>query len=99
MLEESVIESAIKSVVNTKNGYEIDYLDDFTIWVNTNKQDHLLVEVTCMYLPPDVSYDQIAEIAKQLNFSKFEKYDEISSSGCDTCDYGSSYGYALRFWN
>lgn len=99
MLEESVIESAIESVVNTKNGYEIDYLDDFTICVKTNKQDHLLVEVTCMYLPPDVSYDQIAEIAKQLNFSKFEKYDEISSSGCDTCDYGSSYGYALRFWN
>ena len=95
----SNIESVIKSVITTKNGYEIDGHDDFTIWVKTNKQDHLLVEVTCMYLSPDVSYDQIAEIAKQLNFNKFEKYDEISESGCDICDYGSSYGYALRFWN
>ena len=99
MTDEKNIESVIKSVITTKNGYEIDYLDDFTIWVKTNKQDHLLVEVTCMYYSPDVSYDQIAEIAKQLNFSKFEKYDEISRGGCDTCDYGSSYGYALRFWD
>jgi hypothetical protein len=99
MLEESVIESAIKSVVNTKHGYEIDHLDKFTIYVKTNQQNHLLVEVTCTYSSPDVSYEQIEEIAKQLNFSKFEKYAEISIEGCETCDYGSSYGYALRFWN
>lgn len=99
MHTESNIESLIKSVITTKDGYEIDDLDDLTIYVKVSKQDHLLVEVTCMYSSPDVSYDQIAEIAKQLNFSKFEKYNEISNSGCETCDYGSSYGYALRFWN
>ena len=93
------IESVIKSVVTTKSGYEIDHLDEFIIYVNINQQNHLLVEVTCMYSSPDVSYEQIEEIAKQLNFSKFEKYDEISNEGCETCDYGSSYGYALRFWN
>ena len=99
MLKESVIESVIKSVVTHKGGYEIDSLDDFEIYVKTNQETHLLVEVTCMYFSPDVSYEQLEEIAKKLNFSKFEKYDEISNSGCDTCDYGSSYGYALRFWN
>ena len=99
MLKESVIESVIKSVVTHKGGYKIDSLDDFEIYVKTNQETHLLVEVTCMYSSPDVSYEQLEEIAKKLNFSKFEKYDEISNSGCDTCDYGSSYGYALRFWN
>ena len=93
------IESVIKSVVNTKDGYKIDHLDEFTSYVKINQQNHLLVEVTSMYSSPDVSYEQIEEIAKQLNFSKFEKYDEISNEGCETCDYGSSYGYALRFWN
>ncbi len=99
MLKESVIESVIKSVVTRKDGYEIDSLDYFEIYIKTNQETHLLVEVTCMYSSPDISYEQLEEIAKKLNFSKFEKYDEISNSGCDTCDYGSSYGYALRFWN
>ncbi len=25
-------------------------------------------------------------------------YDDISVGGCETCDYGSSYGFAIRIW-
>ena len=72
---------------------------DPDIKVAINKQDHLLVELTCEYDPPSFTEALLDSARTSLGFTFAEKFDDISISGCETCDYGSSYGFALRFWN
>jgi len=40
-------------------------------------------------------YLRIADILGCDNGDEYERY---SSSGCETCDYGSSYEWTLKFW-
>lgn len=52
------------------------------------------IEISRMYDPPGLSFDILN------NLSEFFGTDEISdssfsSSGCETCDYGSKYGFTL----
>ena len=99
MIDEGSINEAVVSVLMSKGSFDSDLGLEVTTEIKVNKVGHLLIEVTSMYYPPDIGIEDIREIAKKLNFSNYEKYEDISYSGCDTCDYGSSYGYALRFWN
>lgn len=99
MIDEGSVNEAVVYVLMSKGSFDSDLDLEVTVEIKTNKADHLLIEVTSMYYPPDIGIEDIHEIAKKLNFSYYEKYDEISNEGCETCDYGSSYGYALRFWN
>lgn len=41
----------------------------------------------------------LQEITSSLGFVNYDVYDDISIGGCDTCDYGSKYGFAIRMWN
>ncbi len=53
----------------------------------------------------DASYrkrtQKFDKAADYLDYRNWDLFDEISSSGCETCGcgYGSSYGYILVFWN
>lgn len=99
MIDEGSVNEAVVSVLMSNGVFDSDPDLEVTVEIKTNKADHLLIEVTSMYHPPAIGIEAIREIAKKLNFSNYEKYDDISYFGCDTCDFGSSYGYALRFWN
>ncbi len=67
------------------------------------RDDELRLEVTNMYNGDNASFSKRAEkfqkAADYLGYRHWDLFDEISVGGCDTCDYGSSYGYILVFWN
>lgn len=62
--------------------------------VTCNQSDIVVIKISSMYEPPRLSF----AILKQL--SDFFGSDNIadsrfSHSGCDSCDYGSDYGFEL----
>ena len=91
-MNDKEIQEQIKFYVKTE--YDFDELE---FYIEKKKDGSLLVEVYTTYRSP--TYERIDLMAKALGYDFGEKYDDISSSGCETCDYGSRYGFALRFWN
>ena len=56
------------------------------------------IEVSNMYESPSLSFDKLSQLSeffgtRNISDSKF------SNSGCETCDYGSSYGFTLYVRN
>ena len=68
------------------------------------KSDMLLFEVTHMYDWYDeedkqsLSDHNLLRVASEFGYTHYDVYDDISESGCETCDYYSRYGKAIRFW-
>lgn len=56
------------------------------------------VKVTWMYDAPDFTEEIRNEMVEFFGTQNIVHYDDISNSGCETCDYGSSYGYVFRIW-
>lgn len=70
--------------------------------IRIDDANQLLFEVTHMYDYEDkesLRSSRLLELAQKYGFNEFEIYDDISWSGCETCDYGSRYGKAIRFWD
>lgn len=64
---------------------------------DTDKE--LLFEVTQMYESPfKSSFKVLKEFSELFGTDNIDVYEDISNQGCETCDYGSSYGYAIRVW-
>lgn len=64
-----------------------------------NTEEGVLFEVTQMYDKPfEVNFKSLKAFSVLFDTDNLDIYYDISESGCDTCDYGSSYGYAIRVW-
>lgn len=91
----------VESVMNAdKEEYE---KHNYTIVVVKQSNNELLFEATIMYEPPHFvdnipAYKQLKLFSEAFKTDNIDIYDEISIPGCDTFDYGSSYGFALRVW-
>lgn len=73
--------------------------DTGEVQIIRNEPDHLLFELTAMYAKPFRCSDEFLDAIKEATGFKYaEHYDDISESGCESCDYGSSYGFAVRCW-
>jgi hypothetical protein len=48
-----------------------------------------------MYDPPSLSYQLLRSWAEHFGTEKIDTSDNISQSGCETCDYGSKYGFRV----
>lgn len=86
-------------VLNSDIKHDVYHFDSIKFIKQTDTQ--LLFEVTGMYeydnrvLPKD---EVLQKLAEEFGYSNYDVYDDISNSGCETCDHGSSYGKAIRFW-
>lgn len=72
-----------------------------TVAVRDNK---VYITVADMYDPPrfirPFSFlTGMMEIAKLCGKTELTIEDTISEGGCETCDFGSSYGYEFVAWN
>ena len=54
------------------------------------------VYVANMYSFVDLSFAQLLELSKFFGTVNLHVGDKDSTSGCETCDYGSCYSYTLR---
>ena len=72
------------------------------LWpISTKKEieiylDHIDITLSSMYEPPGLQFKQLLELSKFFNTDKIDDADRFAESGCETCDYGSSYGFTLR---
>lgn len=64
--------------------------------------DDVYVRVTQMYDAPQHNLSML-EFAKRMveavGMDDFCENEDINNSGCETCDYGSSYGTEFKFFN
>ena len=51
-----------------------------------------------MYSPPTLSFDNMLEISEYFGTKEIDFNNSISTSGCETCDYGSFYGYEIEVY-
>ena len=90
----------IAAIVNRVCAPEGHSWNTFDINIIKQTSNELLFEATHMY---DWDLDKIPRnlvvlLAKEFGTDNIDKYDDIARSGCDTCDYGSKYGFAVRIW-
>ena len=56
------------------------------------------ISFTKMYGPPHLSYAVMAEIAEMFGTKEIDFNNSIALDGCDTCGYGSRYGYEIEVY-
>lgn len=61
------------------------------------ERDGLAVRLTLtsMYDAPPYNYEIASQLAEFFGTTDINNADHIDAPGCDTCDYGSSYGFTL----
>lgn len=88
-------------VANIKRIYPNEYCNDTQVEVR-RIEDDVYVKITQMYNAPQHNLS-MHEFAKQMveavGMDDFCEHDDINNGGCETCDYGSSYGTEFRFFN
>lgn len=53
------------------------------------------VEFWEMYERPQITFDKLKQISEAFSTDLIDLSDGRSYGGCDTCDYGSSYGVTI----
>lgn len=72
--------------------YELDFHPpDFSVAI---KPDAVGLTVHAMYNPPGLGLKQLMELSRFFETENIED-ERFSHPGCDTCDYGSDYGFTL----
>jgi hypothetical protein len=69
--------------------------DEIEFKVQKHSDKEIRITVSKMYEAPGLSFEMISQLAKFFDTLLVETNSEFSHGGCDTCDYGSAYGYDL----
>jgi hypothetical protein len=66
--------------------------------VISNDASGVLVEIDCMYESPKRDEAALESFREFLGLKHIDIHYDINEGGCESCDYGSRYGYAIRAW-
>lgn len=58
-------------------------------------KDRFEFEWAEMYDPPNLSYKILRDLVEFFGTEEIDTSDTISQGGCETCDYGSKYGFNI----
>lgn len=64
--------------------------------VKVGNEKGIDINISRQYSHPKLTFAVLKKISELFDTERIDTYDEWSRSGCDTCDYGSSYGYTIR---
>lgn len=73
--------------------YESIGSDDFAVQENTPEM--VRVRFAKMYSAPSLSFAHLKKLSAFFGTDNIDNGDEFSDPGCETCDYGSSYGFTI----
>ena len=60
--------------------------------------DGFEIDMTAMYSPPvEMSFSNMKVISDYFGTENID-VDNVSESGCETCDYGSNYGHEVQVY-
>jgi len=71
------------------------YSRDETFTVTRGK-GHIDLRVANMYESPGLDFAKLVALSKFFDTMNVETESEFRYGGCETCDYGSEYGFVLR---
>lgn len=60
------------------------------------KSGYIDITVAQMYGKPGLSFPQLNALAQFFDTMNVETEEEFAGGGCETCEYGSKYGFTLR---
>jgi len=85
------IQKKMEEIFN-ENNYE-----KLKIEVSYSKYDanEYRIKLSKMYSAPGLSFAKLHQVALYFDTMNVETESEFANGGCDTCDYGSSYGFTL----
>lgn len=78
-----------------KEHYCMGWESDGCLEIVKNTENEIAVEISCMYEAPSPTLQIMRDLADFFGTENINDDDHFANSGCDTCDYGSSYGYTL----
>ena len=55
------------------------------------------IDFAQMYEPPSLCFSTMTEISEMFGTKEID-FDNYSRGGCETCDYGSRYGYKIQVY-
>lgn len=61
----------------------------------TQTDSYVRIKLEAMYSPPGLSFAHMKRLSEYFGTDNINDDDRFSESGCETCDYGSSYGFTL----
>jgi len=65
------------------------------IEVLSNTENNIQVKVSSMYDPPGLTFAQLMLLSEIFGTKQIDAGEKVADSGCETCDYGSSYGFVI----
>lgn len=71
-----------------------DFLNEGTLQVEI-EPNKVSITLAQMYEPPGLSFAQLMSLAEFFGTKNINDDDRFGEAGCETCDYGSSYGFTL----
>lgn len=78
-----------------KELYCMGWESEGCIEVLLNEPEHVQVKLACMYEPPAFNIQVIMKVAEFFGTTNINDADKFEWGGCETCDYGSQYGFTL----
>ena len=78
-----------------KKHYCMGWEKDGCIEVLSNKTENVVIKLHCMYESPAINIDILTQLAEFFGTKNINDDDRFGICGCETCDYGSSYGFNL----
>ena len=74
---------------------------DFTIHTRLHYKfkNNIEFEWSEMYEAPQISFAMLTELSEFFGTKEIDVDNSINSPGCETCDYGSSYGHVITVYN
>jgi hypothetical protein len=67
-----------------------------TIEVEVREPEWVRIKLSRMYDAPGLTFQHLTKLSEFFGTIHINDPDYFSNGGCDTCDYGSSYGFTLE---
>ena len=61
----------------------------------TAREDRVDIRMSNMYSAPGLNLKKLKALAEFFGTDNIDDEDQFSSGGCESCDYGSTYGFTL----
>lgn len=87
---EQEIREKAESIWNDDRRYSMAEIE-----ITIHDDDRVDIKVYQQYDPPELNLDILMELAEFFDTRNINDDDRFSYSGCETCDYGSEYGFVL----
>lgn len=71
-------------------------LDKGTLYALHEYNTNIDIEYASMYHAPEISLNELIALRDLFGADDVKTNNDFSQTGCETCDYGSKYGYYIE---